>query len=53
MNQRAVFLGLQGMTDEDLKGVLISKVLTSELKPSLNALNVSAASRTVRTCSSL
>ena len=33
MNQRAVFLGLQGMTDEDLKGVLISKVLNSELNP--------------------
>lgn len=33
MNQRAVFLGIQGMTDEDIKGVLISNVLNSELNP--------------------
>lgn len=33
MNQCAVFLGIQGMTDEDIKGVLISNVLNSELNP--------------------
>lgn len=33
MNHLAVFLGIQGMTDEDIKGVLISNVLNSELNP--------------------